>query len=86
MEVLDIIKEVVNRMVTVPEKVSVQVIETQTVKVYQIEVDKADMKWLIGKDGRFANSLRHIIWSLGKKEGRNAIVEIMGYNPTADPK
>ena len=51
--------------------------ETETAFVYKIKVAPEDMGRIIGKQGRIAQSIRHIARAATKRDQKNTIVDIV---------
>jgi len=69
--------QIVQKVVDSPEEVQVAEIEgTQTV-VLELKVAKSDIGKVIGKQGRTANAIRHLIYAASAKSQKRYILEII---------
>ena len=59
------------------EAVSIEENETETAFVYKIKVAPEDMGRIIGKQGRIAQSIRHIARAATPRDRKNTIVDIV---------
>ena len=59
------------------EAVEITETETETAFVYKIKVAPEDMGRIIGKQGRIAQSIRHIARAATKRDQKNTIVDIV---------
>jgi len=69
--------EIVQALVDNPEEVQINQIEgTQTV-VLELKVATSDLGKVIGKHGRTANALRHLLYAASGKSGKRYMLEIV---------
>lgn len=74
----DLLEYLAKSLVDSPDEVSVQVTETDTTVVLELSVAKDDVGKVIGKQGRIARALRTIVKASAVRDGKRAIVEIVG--------
>ena len=60
-----------------PEEVSVRVVESEQVTVFELRAARSDLGKVIGKQGRTADSIRTILDAAGKKLHRRFQLEIL---------
>lgn len=74
-------KELIHRMIQAlvdhPDQVEVMEIQSQHVTVYEVRVAKADMGQVIGKQGRTAIAIRHLLNAASGKVRKRVILEIL---------
>lgn len=61
-----------------PDEVRVTVVEGEKSVILQLHVAQDDIGKVIGKQGRIAKAIRTIVKASAVKEGKRAIVEIIG--------
>ncbi|HZD59035.1 MAG TPA: KH domain-containing protein [Anaerolineae bacterium] len=61
-----------------PDEVRVSVVEGEKSVILQLHVAPDDIGKVIGKQGRIAKAIRTIVKASAVKEGKRAIVEIIG--------
>jgi len=73
----DFLKQIVQALVDNPEEVSVsEIVSTQTT-VLELRVAKSDIGRIIGKQGRTANAIRHLLYAASGKAQRRYVLEIV---------
>ena len=73
----DLLTKIVQAVVDNPEQVSVsEIVSTQTT-VLELRVAKEDMGRVIGKQGRMANAIRHLLYAASGKAQRRYVLEIV---------
>ena len=73
----DLITEIVQAIVDLPEEVSVNEIGGDHTIVLELRVAKSDMGKVIGKRGRMAEAIRAILSAASGKARKRYILEIM---------
>jgi len=73
----DLITEIVQAMVDLPEEVSVNEVTAEHTSVLELRVAKTDMGKVVGKQGRMAQSIRTIISAASGKARKRYILEIV---------
>ena len=73
----DLINRIIQALVDSPEQVEVLEIQSENVTVYEIRVAKADIGQVIGKQGRTAQAIRHILNAASGKAKKRTILEIL---------
>ncbi len=74
----DLLEYLAKSLVDSPAEVHVQITETDTTVVLELEsVDKDDVGKVIGKQGRIARALRTIIKASAVRDGKRVVVEIV---------
>ena len=72
----DLLIQIVQALVDNPEQVQVNEIEGSQTVVLELRVDKSDMGKIIGKQGRTANAVRHLLNAASGKIRKRYMLEI----------
>jgi len=72
-----IITSIVKNLVDHPDKVKITRLEGTACKVFEIEADPSDVKYVVGEKGRHINALRTLLQSIAKKQGYSVRIEII---------
>jgi predicted RNA-binding protein YlqC (UPF0109 family) len=73
----ELLKYIVRAMVDNPEQIEVAEFEVSRILVLGLEVAKADMGKIIGKQGRNAHAIRTILSAAAGKVKKRTILEII---------
>ena len=73
-----LLENIAKALVDIPEEVSVRVVESEQVTVFELRAARSDLGKVIGKQGRTADSIRTILDAAGKKLHRRFRLEIIG--------
>lgn len=73
----DIIDAIVRNLVFHPNAVKITGTTDGKNNYYQISVIRSDRGMLIGKEGKTINAINHIVHAMHKKDGFNAVVEVV---------
>jgi len=73
----DLINRIIQALVDNPEQVEVLEIQSEHVTIFEIKVAKADIGQVIGKQGRTAQAIRHILSAASGKVKKRTILEIL---------
>jgi predicted RNA-binding protein YlqC (UPF0109 family) len=73
----DLLIQIVKALVDHPEQVQVNEIVSAQIVVLELKVDKNDMGKVIGKQGRTANAVRHLLNAASGKAGKRHMLEIV---------
>lgn len=74
----DLVEFLATSLVDEPDKVDVREIENGTSVILEVSVAPDDMGKVIGKHGRIARAIRMVTKALAAREGKKAMVEIVG--------
>lgn len=74
----ELIEFLAQSLVEHPEAVSVTEEQRGEITVYHLIVDASDLGKVIGRQGRIAKSIRHVISAAAHKQNSRAAVEIEG--------
>ncbi|MBS3908979.1 MAG: KH domain-containing protein [Actinobacteria bacterium] len=74
----ELLEMLAKAVVDEPDKVNVTVVEGEVSVILQLHVAPDDIGKVIGKQGRIAKAIRTIVKASAVKEGKRAIVEIIG--------
>lgn len=73
----ELVELLAKSLVDNPDKVSVDVVESDKSLVLELKVAPEDMGKVIGKQGRIAKSIRTIVKAAAIREGKKVVVEIV---------
>ncbi len=73
----DLIKRIVLSLVDNPEQVEVSEVESDQTLILQIRMAEADIRKVIGKQGRTAQAIRTILRAASGKAKKHIIFEIL---------
>jgi predicted RNA-binding protein YlqC (UPF0109 family) len=73
----ELIERIARALVDNPDEVAVTALEGSQATVLELQVAKADLGKIIGKQGRTARSLRTILGAASAKEKRRVVLEIV---------
>jgi predicted RNA-binding protein YlqC (UPF0109 family) len=74
----EFVEYVAKHLVDKPELVIVELEEKEEKLIFKLKVDQADVGKLIGKKGRTASSFRVLLRAVAAKEGKKAVLDIIG--------
>lgn len=72
-----LLNDYVRSLVSEPDEVDIQVVETQNTVVYTIDVLPDDVGKIIGKGGSIINALKVLFYALGCKNGKKVHIELL---------
>lgn len=72
----DLLEYIVKNLVTNPDKVEINEVETDEKMILKLKVDKSDMGRIIGKEGRIIRSIREIIYAYAMKDAKKVSVDV----------
>jgi predicted RNA-binding protein YlqC (UPF0109 family) len=73
----ELIEFIAKALVDNPDEVRVNVLEGSQATVLELNVAKADLGKIIGKQGRTAKAIRTILGAASAKEKKRAVLEIV---------
>jgi hypothetical protein len=73
----ELVKTVVKGIVDNPDDVDVNEIFGEKTTIYELKVAPDDLGKVIGKQGRTAKAIRHLISATASKENSRAVLEIL---------
>ena len=71
----------IRSLVDFPDDVSVQTLEGSQSTIFEVKVNREDVRRVIGRKGRTADAVREILINLGSKAGRRFLLEIVEPSP-----
>ncbi|HEB12435.1 MAG TPA: KH domain-containing protein [Actinobacteria bacterium] len=74
----ELLEYLARALVDKPDAVKVNVIEGEKSSILQLNVDAEDVGKVIGKRGRIAKAIRAVVKASAIRDGKKAIVEIIG--------
>ena len=69
---------VAKHLVDQPESVSIETEEKDQKLVFKLKVAETDVGKIIGRSGKTASALRVLLRAVAAKEGRRAVLDIVG--------
>ncbi|KQC14147.1 MAG: RNA-binding protein [Desulfuromonas sp. SDB] len=75
--VKELVEFIAQKLVDHPEEVNVTATDHQKTVYLELRVGTGDLGKIIGKEGRTAKALRHIVSAAAMKTGKRAILEIL---------
>jgi len=75
--VIDLVENIVKQLVDYPESVKINTFESQSSTILEVVVDKQDIGKVIGRQGRTADSIRHIVNCIAFKDKKRYILQII---------
>ncbi len=69
---------IAKHLVDHPDEVSIEIEEKEDKLVFKLKVIESDVGKIIGKNGRTASALRTLLRAVAAKEGRRAVLDIVG--------
>ena len=69
---------IAKHLVDRPDAVSIEVEEKEEKLVFKLKVIESDVGKIIGKNGRTASALRTLLRAVAAKEGKRAVLDIVG--------
>jgi len=73
----NIILTIVSELVSKPEEIKIHIPTTASLIVYEIEANPNDVKYIIGEKGTNIQSLRCLLRSIAKKNGKNIQIDVI---------
>ena len=74
----ELLEQIVKCMVDKPEEVELKLIESDSTRIYELQVGEGDLGKVIGKRGKNVSAIRTILSAATAKEGgKRAMLEII---------
>ncbi len=73
----ELVAAMAKALVDHPDRVEVEEVDGAQTSIIELHVDEADLRHVIGKEGRTARAMRDIIYAASKKLGRRFHLEII---------
>lgn len=77
MEEKELVEFIAKALVDNPEKVKVNVVESEKSTIIELSVDEPDIGKIIGKHGRIAKSIRTILSAVSNKSDKRILLDII---------
>ena len=74
----EFVEYVAKHLVDNPEATMVEVEEKEDKTIFKLKVEQSDVGKLIGKKGRTASAFRVLLRAVAAKEGKKAVLDIIG--------
>jgi len=76
--VKEFIEYIARHLVDHPDGVSLEVEEKEDKLIFKLKVSESDVGKIIGRSGRTASALRTLLRAVAAKEGKRAVLDIIG--------
>jgi hypothetical protein len=76
--VKEFVEFIARHLVDHPEEVSIEIEEKEGKQIFKLKVADSDVGKIIGKSGRTASALRTLLRAVAAKEGKRAVLDIIG--------
>ncbi len=73
----ELVEFIAKSLVDSPDKVSVNLVESEKSTIIELSVDEPDIGKIIGKHGRIAKSIRTILSAVSNKSNKRIILDII---------
>lgn len=73
----EVLEYVARSLVDKPDEVSVQEVEEEQARIYELRVARDDLGKIIGKQGRTARALRMLVSAASSKARKRLLLEIL---------
>jgi predicted RNA-binding protein YlqC (UPF0109 family) len=77
MALKELVTTIARALVDAPDEVSVDEIDENGMRIYELRVAKEDIGKVIGKDGRTAQSIRAVLSAAASKSGHRVQLDIL---------
>jgi hypothetical protein len=74
----EFLEYVARHLVDIPEQVSIEMEEKEGKHVFRLKVAQTDVGKIIGKSGKTAMAIRVLLRAVAAKEGKRALLDIVG--------
>ncbi len=74
----EFLEYIAKHLVDIPDQVSIDLEEKEGKHVFKLTVAQADVGKIIGKSGKTAMALRVLLRAVAAKEGKRAVLDIIG--------
>lgn len=74
----EFIEYIARHLVDNPDGVSLEVEEKEDKLIFKLKVSESDVGKIIGRSGRTASALRTLLRAVAAKEGKRAVLDIIG--------
>ncbi len=77
MDEKELVEFIAKSLVDYPDKVKVNVVESEKSTIIELSVDEPDIGKIIGKHGRIAKSIRTILSAVSNKRNKRILLDII---------
>lgn len=74
----EFIEYIAKHLVDQPEGVSLEMEEKEDKLIFKLKVSEKDVGKIIGRDGKTASAIRTLLRAVAAKEGKRAVLDIIG--------
>jgi len=71
------LKKIVSYLVNNPDEISITEVEGNEVNILKLKVAPGEIGFVIGKNGKIANSIRILLSAVSARAGKRVILEIL---------
>jgi len=76
--VKEFIEYIAKHLVDQPEEVSLEMEEKDDKLIFKLKVSEKDVGKIIGREGKTASAIRTLLRAVAAKEGKRAVLDIIG--------
>jgi len=76
--VKEFIEYIAKHLVDNPDGVSLEMEEKEDKLIFKLKVSEKDVGKIIGRDGKTASAIRTLLRAVAAKEGKRAVLDIIG--------
>lgn len=76
-DLIELITYLAKGLVDRSDEVDVELVEERNANVYEIEVAEEDLGKIIGRGGKTARAIRHVVGAIAPKSRKRTLVEIL---------
>ncbi len=73
----EFLEKIVSYLVNNPSEISITEVEGKEVNILKLRVAKGEIGFVIGKNGKIANSIRVLLSAVSARAGKRVILEIL---------
>lgn len=77
LKAVSLLTDIIQALVDEPDAVHIHPLVSEQLTIFEVSVESEDIRRVIGRKGRTADALRHLLVSLGGKARRRYLLEIL---------
>ena len=74
---LDLLHHLIEPLLDHPEDLEIDHLDTEDVDIFLVSASEGDRGYLLGRDGRTADSLRNLIQRAGELADREVVIDVL---------